>query len=317
VKSRICTVAVWILGTVVGLSWSPPVSAYDVAEVTHGGTITGRVSLNGPLPGPRVFPIVLYPFGEFCKKISDGEGHILLKEFNIDDAGHLQDAVVAVQKVSAGKPFRFRDTELVTVNCMFHPADVPENEQFEYHGRKLIHVHPLVSVMRNHTELSVLNRDPVVHATQVYQKETGRRVLVFPVPVSRHAYGGYVDLAQGKTIVQMICAMHEFMQTWAWIVDNPYYSKTRKGGGYTIDQLPPGTYKVIAWHPHLKPIEKTVIVAPDSTVDLDFQFDARQVVRPVYESQEHFRIGPDRDPFLDLKGCEDPYCVKREHRHAQ
>jgi Carboxypeptidase regulatory-like domain len=295
--------------------WGSVASAYESGEVTHGGTITGKVTLRGPIPEPRVFPMVLYPFGDFCKKISNGEGLIVLKEFNVDNVGGLQDAVVAVQGVQRGKPFRYRDTELVTVNCMFHPVDVPESEQFERHDGQLVHVHPLVTVMRNHSLLSVVNRDPIVHAAQVYQPEKGNRVLSFPIPVSFKTSGGYVDLDEGKRIVQIICGMHEYMQSWAWVVDNPYFERTRKGGEFTIENLPPGTYKVTAWHPHMKPIEKLVTILPDGTATLNFEFDARQVVRPIYETQANFRIPPERDPTVDLKGCDGPYCMRREQLH--
>ena len=106
----------------------------------------------------------------------------------------------------------------------------------------------------------------------------------------------------------MICGMHEFMQTWGYRVDNPYYAKTKKDGAFTIDQLPPGTYKVIAWHPSLRPIERTVTISENGVVSLDFEFDAREVKRPHYESQEKFRIGPEALPHQHLKGCEPPYC---------
>ncbi|MBI3995388.1 MAG: carboxypeptidase regulatory-like domain-containing protein, partial [Nitrospirae bacterium] len=220
------------------------------------------------------------------------------------------------QGVMRGKAFRYRDTELTTVNCMFHPSEVPESEQFRVQDGRLVHVHPLVAVMRNHARLSVTNRDPIDHAAQVYQPEKGNRVLSFPVPVAyRKPSSGYVELEAGRQIVQIICEMHEYMQTWAWVVDNPYFAKTKKDGSFTIDKLPPGTYKVMAWHPHMKPVEKVVTVPADGAVPLDFEFDAAQVVRPIYETQKQFRITPERDPAVDLMGCEEPYCVRHEHEH--
>jgi hypothetical protein len=291
-------------------SWS-----YQVTQVKNGGRMTGTVTLRGDVPPPRAFPMVLYPHGEFCKKLSDGNGHVLLKEFNVDAAGALQDAVVAVQNVSQGKAFRYRDTELETVNCMFHPADVPESEQFGHREGHLVHIHPLVTVMRDPSLLTVANRDPIVHAAQVYQAEKGNRVLSFPIPVSYKPNSGYVDLEKGKRIVQIICGMHEYMQSWAWVVDNPYFAKTHAGGAFAIDNLPPGTYRVLAWHPHMQPIVKEIVIPADGAVTLDFEFDASQVVRPIYETQEQFRIPPTRDPTVDLTGCEGPYCVKREHEH--
>jgi hypothetical protein len=302
---------------IICIMWSFMAFAYESGEVTNGGTITGKVKLRGSIPEPRVFPMVLYPFGDFCKKISDGEGLVLLQEFNVDIAGGLQDAIVAIQGIRHGKPFRSRDTDLVTVNCMFHPADIPDSEQFDRRDGQLVHVHPLVTVMRNHSVLSVVNRDPIVHAAQVYQPEKGSRVLSFPVPVSYQTSYGYVALDKGIRITQIICEMHEYMQTWAWVIDNPYFARTSKGGLFTIENIPQGTYKVTVWHPHMQPVEKQVTIRPGGTSMLDFDLDAGQIVRPIYETQAHFRIPPERDPTVNLKGCEGPYCVRREHPHAE
>ncbi len=301
-----------ILAATLALLSGTTASAYEAGEVDNGGTITGTVRLRGTVPEPRAFPMVLYPNGSLCKVISDGRGHVLLKEFNTDEADGLQDAVIAVQSVQTGKRWTFRENKLVTVNCMFHPANVPQEDQFGHIEDERVHIHPLVSIMRNHEVLSVLNLDPVLHAIQAYQKEKGNRVVTFPIPVSTKEHGKFLDMDEDKHIVQIICAMHEYMQTWGWIVDNPYFAKSRRDGGYSIDQLPPGTYIVKAWHPHLKPVEEIVTVPENGAVQLDFEFDAGQVRRPLYETQTQFRIGPERDPTVDLKGCDGPYCVRRK-----
>ncbi|HEY5648029.1 MAG TPA: carboxypeptidase-like regulatory domain-containing protein [Nitrospiria bacterium] len=283
--------------------------AYEEIQVSNGGSIAGKVTLNGPVPEPRVFPTVLYPFGSFCKKISNGAGHILLNEFIVGPGNGMQDTVVAVLNVDHGKAFEPIKADFVAVDCMFHPADVPENEQYhrDEHG-DLRHAHPLVAVMQNPQEVSVVNLDPILHNGQVFQKERGNIVLNFPLPISDESFGGTIKLDRGKRITQMICGMHEFMQTWGFSVDNPYYAKTGRDGTFEIDDLPPGTYQVVAWHPNLKQILREVTVKAGKQTSLNFDFNARQVVRPHYESQKKFRIGPEALPEEHWKGCEAPYC---------
>jgi hypothetical protein len=232
-----------------------------------------------------------------------------LEEFIVGAEGGLADAVVAVQRVEQGKPFAPIASDFEVVDCMYHPADVPDSEQFAVNERgKLRHEHPLISVIRSPQPISVINKDPIIHNSQVFQSERGNIVLNFPIPVSTEPRGGVIQLQKGKRIAQMICGMHEFMQTWMYSVDNPYYAKTRKGGEFTIDNIPPGTYRVVAWHPHLDPVEQEVTVGPNGESTLTFEFDGAQVVRPLYESQAKFRIGPEARPHDHLESCEPPYC---------
>jgi hypothetical protein len=285
-----------LLGLVGLLGVSAP-ETYQEISVEDGGTITGKVTMKGNIPVPRVFPLILYPFGPFCKKISDGQGNVRLMEFSVDSAGGLKDAIVAVEQVKKGKPFVPIKNDFVTVDCMFHPADVPDSEQFSIKSDgKLHHEHPLVLAVQNNEPVSIVNKDPVIHNAQFFQSEKGNIVLNFPLPVSTSPRGGKLRLDPGKRITQLICGMHEFMQSWGFVVDNPYYAKTKKGGQFTIDKLPPGTYKVSAWHPHLRVLEKEVTVPANGSVALNFEFDSTEVQRPIYESQRDFRIGPATPP---------------------
>lgn len=288
---------------------SGAVLGYQEMDVKEGGSVQGTVILKGPIPPPRVFPLVLYPFGSFCKKISDGRGHILLDEFLVGSGNGLQDVVITIQNVKSGKPFPGSDVELESVDCMFHPASVSWDEQYRTDERGVLHhAHPLVEVYRNPQSISVFNKDPILHNGQVFQSEKGNIVLNFPLPVSNDPRGGMISLDPGKRITQMICGMHEFMQTWGYAVDNPYYAKTKSDGTFLIDKVPPGTYRVVAWHPHLRAIEQWVTVGENGVVSVNFEFDGKQVKRPEYESQEKFRIGPESRPHEHLEGCEEPYC---------
>jgi len=284
----------------VGLMGAAAPEGYQEVPVDNGGTISGKVTMKGDIPVPRVFPLVLYPFGPFCKKISDGQGNVRLLEFSVDSTGGLKDAIVAVERVQKGKPFPPIKNDFVAVNCMFHPTDVSDSEQFLIKpDGKLLHEHPLVTVVQNNQLVSMVNKDPVIHNAQFFQNEKGNIVLNFPLPVSASPRGGKLHLDPDKRITQLICGMHEFMQSWGFVVDNPYHAKTKRGGTFTIDKLPPGTYKVSAWHPHFKVIEKEVTVPAGGKVQLDFEFDSTEVQRPIYESQRIFRVGP-ATPHSDM-----------------
>ena len=284
-----------------GLLESRPILAYDEIDVRDGGTITGRVTLKGPIPPARVFSLVAYPFGSFCKRISDGEGNVLLEEFYVSSEGGLKDVVVAVQQVKKGKPFPHINAKWVAEDCMFHPAEATFDEKYvkDKDGR-MHHEHPLVTVVEDHQPIAVQNLDPIVHNTQVYQNEKGNIILNVPLPPvgtpNAKRGGGILNFGKGKRTFQLICGAHEFMQSFGYVVDNPYYAKTKKEGDFTIDRLPPGTYKITASYPHIKPIEKEITVKANGILNLDFEFDSTQVQRPIYESQKQFRIRPEAHP---------------------
>src|SRR5919106_4385216 len=84
------------------------VAAYEVVDLKDGGTITGIVTLAGPVPAPKAFNLVTFPDPEYCGRISDGNGWRLLRDFTGDDESGLyglKDAVVLLEGIEAGNPF--------------------------------------------------------------------------------------------------------------------------------------------------------------------------------------------------------------------
>jgi hypothetical protein len=276
---------------VVAIMGCPSLSfGYEEAEVSRGGTLHGITTLNGVVPSPVVFQVSRAPFSKYCEKISDGKGHIALEEYHVGPDGGMQDVIVAVQEVKRGKPFAPVLSRFFATDCMFHPAEVSHHEMMrsDEHGRTH-HVHPLVTVFQDNQPISVINQDPIPHNGQIFQQENGHILLNFPIPVSEKKWGGVPHFTKGKKIVQMICGMHEYMQTYGLVVDNPYYAKTKRDGRFVIDQLLPGKYQVWAWHPHFKPIIKEVTVTEGESVSLNFEFQSKWVRPRIFESIEGFR----------------------------
>ncbi len=291
-KSRYQLSLMIMMMSLVGVIGHPLAFGYDEVDVENGGTISGRITLGGEIPKPRVFSLIQFPFGPFCKKISDGQGNVRLKEFIVDRKTHgLWEAVVSIRNIKQGKPYRPTVADFVAVDCMFHPSEVADNEMFSVdEAGEMHHEHPNVAIIHNHQRMNMINRDPVVHNIQVYQNEKGNIILNTPLSISDQVRGGVLHYKKGKRISQMICGMHEFMQSWGFVVNNPYYAKTAKDGSYHIDGVPPGTYTVSIWHPHFSVHEQVVTVKTHTVSNLNYELDASEVKRPVYETQEQTRI---------------------------
>ena len=70
--------------------------------------------------------------------------------------------------------------------------------------------------------------------------------------------------------VDVYCSIHTDMHCIVLVLDNQYYATTDADGNYTIQNVPPGTYKLKAWHDRLPPDEKEIIVPTNGVVKTDF-----------------------------------------------
>ena len=246
--------------------------AYQEMEVSNGGSIQGKVTLTGKMPYPRIYHLILFPNIDMCAEIdTDDEMNRVLEDFKVSPDGGLKDVVVTLEHVDAGKPFNKEPINITAENCKFLPD---------------------VNVIRQGESFKIDNIDAVMHNSQVYQKERGKILLNIPIP-AEEVSDGKITFKKKFKIMQMICGMHEFMQTWGYRVQNPYYAQTKIDGNFKIDNIPPGEYKVTAWHYLIKRQSQKVKIAAGETFDLNFEFDADKVIRPFYETIKSGRIKKD------------------------
>jgi len=254
------------------LSLSIEGKAYQEIEVNNGGTIQGKVVLTGKMPYPRVYHLILFPNIDMCAEIdTDDEMNRVLDDFKISEDGGLKDVVVTLESVEAGKPFNKEPIMIDSEDCKFSPD---------------------VNVVRQGEKFKVNNIDAVMHNSQVYQAERGKIIQNLPVPPESMT-DGVVTFQKKYKIFQMICGMHEFMQTWGYRVQNPYYFITKIDGEFKIDNVPPGDYDLNAWHFLIKPQTKRIHIAENGTVDINFSFNGNKVIRPLYETIKSGRIKKD------------------------
>ena len=71
-------------------------------------------------------------------------------------------------------------------------------------------------------------------------------------------------------IVKVFCHIHSDMSGVIVVLDNSFFAVPDAQGHYSIDGVPPGDYRVTAWHERARPLEKTVRIEPGRTTDADF-----------------------------------------------
>lgn len=118
---------------------------------------------------------------------------------------------------------------------------------------------PRVSVVRTGTTITFPNSDRIRH--QVYSFSTAK-------PFTLKLYAGSPKtpvVFDHPGLVVLGCNIHDDMVAFVGVVDSPYFAKTADSGTTSLS-LPPGRYRLHAWHPHavgpLPAQEITVAAAP-------------------------------------------------------
>jgi hypothetical protein len=246
--------------------------AYEETTVTDGGTITGTVTLVGQVPKPKGYNLITLPDPVYCGRISDGQGWRILQPFQVGPTGEFREVVVYLEGVDKGKPFEEGGVPKIEAkDCLFLP---------------------FTTVVRDDQSVTVVNMDPVMHDIQAYEtSELGPRVLFnVPLPMNpqhprnfkdrsdaamyhKHMAGApmkqLVNLSKSRRVFVMQCGFHAYMESWGVAVTNPYFAKTDEQGRFTMTAVPPGTYKLVVWHPYIRSrIEQTVTIDPKKAVEV-------------------------------------------------
>ncbi len=76
--------------------------------------------------------------------------------------------------------------------------------------------------------------------------------------------------------IPLLCNVHEDMSSFVLVLGNPYFSVTGSDGVFKIENVPPGTYKLNAWHEEFRTITKEVTVETGKTSSVEFFLKKRK-----------------------------------------
>jgi hypothetical protein len=171
---------------------------------------------------------------------------------------------------------------------------VPGGKPFDYTPElrlKDCRISPFVTPVRNAHPIVIRNEDPIAHDIQAYSMAGDYTFAMFNKPtVPESTSVKQIRMRKGHYLFKTQCGVHDFMQSWGMAVGNPYFSLTGADGRFTITDVPPGTYDLVAWHPHLKVQARQVVVPPSGRAGADFRFDATEVNIPLHDLQTSYRL---------------------------
>lgn len=120
------------------------------------------------------------------------------------------------------------------------------------------------------------NSDPVLHNIHTYEiiGRAKKTVLNVSQPEQGAITNKKIKLKRGAAM-KLECDAHDFMHGFIFVAKNPYYAVVNKDGAFTIKDVPPGKYKIKAWHGTLGIKKDKVEVPANGKVTVNFEYKGK------------------------------------------
>jgi len=129
--------------------------------------------------------------------------------------------------------------------------------------------HPHVNAVMIGQTLQIKNDDATlhnVHAMPVVNSQFNEGQPVQGMTSEKH-----LDKPE-MTPFKIKCDVHGWMKSYMAVMPHPFYSVSQANGTFTISNLPPGQYTVVAWHEKYGQQEQQVTVGAKESKALNFTF---------------------------------------------
>lgn len=232
-------------------------AAYTEGAVADAGSISGKLTFKGELPADAVEKIAINKNPEVCDVDKTGTREVVWVD--VKD-GALRGAFVYIDGITQGKKWGAPEGGNYMVlqkGCRFRPwAQV---------------VKPGDITIRHDDPGTVLHN---INAREMIGVEKGQIVKRTMFNFGQPDPGDIVKQLTPRRshFVSLNCEAHNFMFGFMLAPEHPYAVVVKEDGTYSINDVPPGTYTVKAWHPRLGLKEAKVTVPVKGKVDASFTF---------------------------------------------
>jgi plastocyanin len=227
----------------VALAVGSGAGAYEAVAVSGGGSIKGEVKYGGPPPARAKIDITK------DQKVCGVETEKLKEDLIVSAGGGIQNAVVRIVGIEKGA-------------ALTPAASNPTLDQ------KVCQFRPHVLVFPAGSTLDVLNSDGILHNVHTYGE------LNPPVNKAQPGFKKQIQLSFDKPEfpIRVECDAHPWMRGWLVVQEHPYYAVTDANGGFTIANVPPGTYDLEIWQETLgrQTAKVTVVAGGAASVNVTF-----------------------------------------------
>jgi len=223
--------------TAVATAAAPAVSA-DAA------TVTGVVKLAAAAPA---MPTIQMSADPYCAS-QHASAPAKDEEVVAGSGGELENVFVYIKQINGNFPASTTPVVIDQHGCQYHPhvlgLQVGQPLQIKNSDNTLHNIHALPVVN------SAFNEGQPVQGMVSTKKFDKPEITPFKVK----------------------CDVHGWMKAWMAVMPHPFYAVSQANGTFTISNLPPGTYTLVAWQEKYGAKEQQITVAAKESKAVNFTF---------------------------------------------
>jgi plastocyanin len=224
------------------ISSRQPVNAGSTTA-SSGSIVRGTVKFEGTVPKAKPINMAADPS---CAK--QHPSPVLTQEVMADSKGDLQNVVVFVSDGLGDRAFDppSQPVEMKQKGCMYEPH---------------------VLALQANQPVEVTNNDPTTHNIHP-QPANNREWNKAEVPGSKIEE----SFPRQEIAIPVKCNVHPWMRGYVAVFKHPYFAVTGKDGSFALNNLPPGTYTIQAWHEKLGTSTQKITIGANESKNIDFVF---------------------------------------------
>lgn len=226
-------------------SGAPATAAPAAAAVSaDAATLTGLVKFEGAAPKMNNIQMSADPY---CQS-QHGGAPATEEDVVVGPAGELANVFVYIKDIKGNFTAPTTPVVLDQKGCQYHP-----------------HVHAVMVGQ----PLEIKNDDATLH--NIHALPTVNSQFNVGQPVQGMTSTKTFDKAE-ITPFKVKCDVHGWMKSYMAVMPHPFYAVSETNGSFTIPNLPPGQYTVVAWHEKYGQQEQKVTVGAKESKALSFTF---------------------------------------------
>ena len=221
-----------------------PKAAAKAVDSATAGKVTGSVKLEGEAPKPDAIQMAADPN---CARLHSTP--VMTQFYVTGEGGSLANVFVYVKSGLEGMSFTAPSEPVVLdqQGCTYHPH---------------------VIGMQVGQPLEIMNSDDTLHNIHAMPKKN--KEFNIGQPVKGLKTNKTFDVPE--VMIPFKCDVHKWMNSYAGVLDHPYFAVTSEDGAFEIPNLPPGDYVVEAWHERMGTKEMSVTVPASGSAEANFSF---------------------------------------------